>query len=340
MNRQPVQALAHLAAFDAAGDVSALWVVGPDPVDLVLRDGYLMPRSPGEVLPQDAPIARIEFRPTGRPGETAPAIEGANLLLGGRRLRPGRPEILADGDTLVVDHRDIGQPPSGAAWGLLVRFREAVAARPFRWFTEMRPGAVDVERPVAGRALGAAGIAVAVFGALPAAAAALARPAGSASRDALVLGAVGLGLAGSLALATSRLLRVSGTRLEWDDGMLARTATGGLRGRSDRWPAADADGITVRLGADRGRWVLAPMLRTRAAEIALDTGGHLDVPGGANLPAVAVLEARRLDWVELGARLAAAWGRSVDAFVTVQVDRGWPPERARTAVAAGRISVP
>ena len=57
-----------------------------------------------------------------------------------------------------------------------------------------------------------------------------------------------------------------------------------------------------------------------------------------SLPAVAALEARRLDWVEVFRRATDALHRSSDAFLTVTTDPSWPPEGARIAVASDRMS--
>lgn len=330
---------ADLAAFTADGEVTGLWSIGPHPADLVLRDGYLMPRPPGQILPRDARIATLARRREPDAAASVLVVEGANLLLGGRRLRPGSPRVLGDGDTLVVDPNDIGEPPGAVLGGLLVRLPPD-SPRPLTWFEEAGDGSVVVTRPGAGRGLLHAAIAAAVLGALPAAAAALARPPGSRSREILVLAALGLGALAAVGTAASRVLGAGGSRWSWNDRELVRSSVGGLRGPSDRWAAAAVDGLSVRLGKSAaGAWCLRPILLVRGAEIPLEVGRHMTAPRGPNLPSVARLEARRLDWVAVASRIAAAFGRHPDAFRTVQTDPDWPPERARRAIAAGRFSL-
>ncbi len=115
---------AQLASWTTRGEVGGLWLVDDSPLQLVLREGWLLPRTPSEVLPKDARIATLAWRP-GPDGRTALVVAGANLLLGGRRLVPDRPEILAEGDTLVVDHHDVGEPAGSVVGGLLVGLPEA-----------------------------------------------------------------------------------------------------------------------------------------------------------------------------------------------------------------------
>jgi len=328
---------AELASFTAAGEVGGLWLVAEHPLELVLREGWLLPRSPAEVLPRDARIAALHWHrePGGGP---LLVVEGANLLLGGYRIAAGRAEPLADGDTLTVDHRDVGEPPGAVVGGLLIGLPEA-ARRPLRCLRESEGEQVEVVRPGAGRAWLQGGIAVMVAGFLPCAAAALAYPAGLPARSSLLLAAVACALAGAVGVSISRVVAHARPTLRWSREGLT-IAHGGPVPHSERLSVTELDGFAVRLDRTRqSGWTLAVALRTRHGERTLDHGPHLSVPPRAGLPALAALEARRRDWIAVAGRAARALGRSPDAFVTVQTDPAWPPERARGAIAAGRISL-
>jgi hypothetical protein len=328
---------AELASFAATGEVGAIWTVGAGPLEIVLRDGRLVPRSPAEVLPKDARVAVLSWA-RDETGRRVPLLEGANLLVGPRRLSPGRPEPLADGDILVVDHHDVGEPPGAIVGGLLVGVADA-GRRPLRCLREQEDGMVQVTRPRAGRFWLQAGGAAMVFGALPFLAAALAHPAGVPARSTLVLAAVLCTLAGVVAIGLSRLLAHAGPVLGWGrDGL--RVARGGPLAKPELLPVDELDGFAVRLGRGPGGvWVLDVALRTRVGELRLDHGPHVRLAAAAPLTGLAALEARRLDWIDVARRAAKALHRSPDAFVTVQTDTDWPPERARGAIGAGRISL-
>lgn len=326
---------AQLASFDARGEVGALWLLDRPETEIVLREGWLLPRRPGEILPRDARIAVLRWR---RPEGGAPQlfVEGANLLLGGRRLAPGRPEVLADGDLLAVDPRDVGEP-AGAVEGALLVGTAEVVPRPLRCLVEAGANAVEVTRPGAGRGWLQGGIAVAL-GALPLAGAALRYLPGDPARSTLLLGAVGCALAGAIAISISRAAAHAGPVLRWDAGRLELSRRGPF-GRPEHRALEECEGLAVEL--DRhpgGDWVLSVALRHRGVATRLEHGAHLRVERHAGLPAIAALEARRRDWLEVGRRLARAAVRSPEAFVTVRTHPEWPPERARAAVASGRLS--
>jgi len=328
---------AELVSFAASGEIGGVWQVGERPTDIVLRDGHLMPRSPAEVLPKDARIAAVRWKwdAAGRP---TLLLEGANLLLGPHRIVPGRPEPLADGDILAVDHRDVGEPAGAIVGALLVALPEATR-RPLRCLREGANDTVEVTHPQAGRYSLQAGIAALVFGTLPCAAAALAYPAGAPARSSFLLAAVCCALAGIVAVALSRLVARAGPVLGWDRAGL-RVARGGPFARPEVLPVERLDGFAVRLGRrPAGGWELDAALRTRDGEVRLDHGPHVRVSAAGSLPALAALEARRRDWVETATRAARALHRSPDGFVTVTTDPDWPPERARGVVASGRISL-
>ncbi|MBN1770838.1 MAG: hypothetical protein JXB32_06250 [Deltaproteobacteria bacterium] len=327
----------QLASFDARGDVGGLWLLDRPATEIVLRDGWLLPRRPGELLPQDARIAVLVWRRTD-PGPPRLHVEGANLLLGGRRLHPGRPEALTDGDLLTVDHRDVGEPAGAVLGGLLVGTAE-VLPRPLRCLAEADQGAVEVTRPGAGRLWFQAGIAAAALGALPLAAAALQYSPGHPSRSSLLVGAVGCALAGAIGISASRVAAHAGPVLRWDAEHLELSRRGPFAA-SERRALAELEGLIVKLDRPAsGRWALSVELRRRGRTTSLDHGAHLRLPRNERLPAIAALEARRRDWLEVGRRLARSAGRSPDGFVTAHTDPGWPPERARAAVAAGKISL-
>jgi hypothetical protein len=328
---------AQLASFDAQGDVRGLWLVDHPSTEIVLREGWLLPRLPGEVLPRDARIAALVWRRDG-PGPVRLFVEGANLLVGGKRLVPGRAEALGDGDLLTVDHRDVGEPAGAVLGGLLVGTAE-ILPRPLRCLVETAHGAIEVTRPGAGRAWLQAGVAAVALGALPLAAVSLTYPPGFPARASLLLGAVGCALAGAIGISISRVVAHAGPVLHWDAEHLEQSRRGPF-GRAGRYALADLDGLVVQLDRPaNGRWALAVQLRRRGETTSLEHGTHLRLPRDGRLPAIAALEARRRDWLELGRRLARAAGRSPDAFVTAQTDPGWPPERARAAIAAGKISL-
>lgn len=337
MERSAAGLRVQLASFGPQGDVNALWVLERPSVEIVLRDGWLLPRQPGELLPQDARIAVLVWQ---RPDAGPPRlfVEGANLLLGGKRLYPGKPEPLADGDLLTVDHRDVGEPAGAVRGALLVGAAETLP-RPLRCLVETEDGAVEVTRPGAGRPWLQAGVAVLALGALPLAAAALTYPPGFPARSSLLLGAVGCALAGAIGISASRVAAHGGPVLRWDGSQL-ELARRGPFAHVERRALSELDGLVVRLArpAD-GRWTLSAELRRLGEATSLERGPHLRLPRSGLLPAMAALEARRRDWLELGRRLAKAAGRSADAFVTAQTDPAWPPERARAAIAAGKISL-
>lgn len=326
---------AQLASFDARGEVCALWLVEGPATEIVLRDGWLLPRARGEVLPRDARIAMLAWRRE-QAGPPRLFVEGANLLLGGRRLVPGQPEALTDGDLLTVDPRDVGEPAGAVQGGLLVGTTE-LTPRPLRCLAEAGDDAVEVTRPGAGRGWLLAGVVVGL-GALPLAGAALRYAPGEPARGSLVLGAIGCALAGAIAISISRAVAHAGPVLRWGAGRLDLSRRGPF-GRSERRELAEVDGLVVELDrAPDGRWTLAVTLRKRGEATLLERGTHLRLPRDARLPAIAALEARRRDWLEVGRRLARAAGRSPDAFVTARTHPEWPPERARAAAASGRIS--
>ncbi len=328
---------AQLASWTARGEVGGLWLVDEAPIQLVLREGWLLPRTPSEVLPKDARVATLAWR-TGPDGRTALVVAGANLLLGGRRLVPDRPEILAEGDTLVIDHHDVGEPAGSVVGGLLVGLPEA-SERPLRWLVPAAENAAEAPRPGAGRPALILGLAGLVAGALPLAAGALAFEPGDPWRGRLLLGAIAATLGAAIGVSMSRVLAHAGPTLEWDRQGV-RTSRGAPFPRVLRHAVDDLDGFAVRLGRlQPDGWSLDIRLRTRSGDVVLERGAHLRLPGGASLPAVAALEARRLDWIDVARRVARTLGRSPDAFVTVQTDPDWPPERARGAIAAGKISL-
>jgi hypothetical protein len=313
-----------------------VWTVGAAGLEIVLRDGHLLPRPPAEVLPKDARIAAVAWRPdeSGRPSL---ALEGANLLVGPTRVIPGRGERLADGDVLAVDHRDVGERPSGVVGALLVS-REDPHRRSLRCLLEQDDGTVRVTRPGAGRAWVQVAVAAVVLGALPCAAVALGQSSGAPTRGTLLLAAAAFLLVAVLAFAFSRFALRAGTVLGWDRNGL-RLSRGGSLGPPEALPLEELDGFRVRLDREpSGRWRLEAALRARGGEIHLDAGPHLALPPGPLLPAVAALEARRLDWIEVFRRAAAALRRSPDAFVTVHTHPAWPPEGARAAAAADRTA--
>ena len=336
MSRRPLPSPAALAAFTADGEVSGVGPIGAAGMEIVLRDGRLLPRPPAEVLPKDARIAAIAWRPdeSGRPSL---ALEGANLLLGPVRVVPGRRERLADGDVLAVDPRDVGERPSGVVGALLVS-RDDSHRRTLRCLAEQDDGSVRVTRPGAGRAWVQIALAAVVLGALPCSAIALGHPPGAPSRSTLLLAAAAFLLVAVVAFAFSRFMLRAGSVLAWDRKGL-RLSRGGSLGPPEALPLGDLEGFRVRLGRGRdGRWTLEATLRTRGGEIPLDTGPHLALGPAVSLPAVAALEARRLDWVEVFRRATDALRRSPDAFLTVTTDPSWPPEGARIAVASNRMS--
>jgi hypothetical protein len=330
------EARAEVVAFTAAGEVSGIWPIDRHPVDLVLRDGRLVVRAPGEVLPKDAPIARLGWHasPAGVPELV---VDGANLVLGARRVTTLRPETLADGDTLAVDHRDVGEPAGSVVGGLLVVLARPYA-RPLRCLSETSVDAVEVSRPGAGRIPLQAGVAALLLGVLPFAGA-FAYPPGSPTRGSLFLAAICFALAGAVGISLSRVLAHAGARLEWSRGGLRRT-TAAPTPRTESWSPDDVDGVRVRLErSPDGGWKLDVALRTRRGDVPLERGRHLALRPGFALPALGALEARRLDWIDVGTRLAAALRRPPEAFVTAHADRDWPPEKARAAAATGRISL-
>jgi hypothetical protein len=329
--------LAELVSFSPSGEIGGIWPLGDRPTDIVLRDGRLVPRMPTEVLPKDARIADVRWK-RDEAGRPMLLLEGANLLLGPRRIAPGRPEPLADGDVLAVDHRDVGEP-AGAIVGALLVVLPQGERRPLRCLREGANDTVEVTHPHAGRFWLQAGIAGLVFGALPCAAAALGYPAGAPARSSLLLAAVCCALVGIVALALSRLLARAGPVLGWDHAGL-RVARGGPFARPEVLPIERLDGFAIRLGRrPDGGWELDAALRTRTGEVRLDHGPHVRLPADASLPALAALEARRRDWVETAARAARALHRSPDGFVTVTTDPDWPPERAHGVVVSERISL-
>jgi hypothetical protein len=328
---------AQLASWTARGEVGGLWLVDDSPIQLVLREGWLLPRTPSEVLPKDARIATLAWRP-GPDGRTALVVAGANLLLGGRRLVPDRPEVLAEGDTLVVDHHDVGEPAGAVVGGLLVGLPEA-SERPWRWLVPAADNVVEAPRPGAGRVWLHLGLASLVAGALPLAAGALAFEPGDPWRGTLLLGAIAATLGAGIGISLSRVLAHAGPTLEWNRQGV-RVSHGVPFPRVQRYAVDDLDGFAVRLGGIRpGGWSLDVRLRTRGGDVPLERGAQLRLAGEPSLPAVAALEARRLDWIDVARRVARTLGRSPDAFVTVQTDSDWPPERARGAIAAGKISL-
>ncbi|MBI5500255.1 MAG: hypothetical protein HY907_08435 [Deltaproteobacteria bacterium] len=336
MRSRPPPSPAVLASFTADGEVSGVWPIDAAPREIVLRDGRLLPRTPSEVLPKDARIAAVGWR-SDESGRPTLILEGANLVLGPSRVAPGRPERLADGDVLVVDHRDIGERPGGVVGALLVT-RDDPHPRPLRCLRERDDGAVEVTRPGAGRAWLQAGLAAIVLGALPCAAVALGQPPGLPARSSLLLAATGFLFVAAVAFALSRLLARSGPVLAWGREGL-RLSRGGALAAPEALPLDDLDGFALRLGrAPTGRWTLEATLRTRRGEIRLDAGPHLSLHRDPPLLAVAALEARRQDWIEVFRRAAQALRRSPDAFVSVHTDRDWPPEKARAAVAAARFA--
>jgi len=335
MERDAAGAGAQLTSFDARGEVVALWLLDQPETEIVLRDGWLLPRRPGEILPRDARIAVLRWRRS-EGGSARLFVEGANLLLGGRRLTPGRPELLTDGDLLAVDARDVGEP-AGAVQGALRIATAEVLPRPLRCLVEAGADAVEVPRPGAGRRWLQGGIAAALA-ALPLAGAALRYLPGDPTRGALLRGAVGCALAGAIAISISRAVAHAGPLLHWDADRLILSSRGPF-GRPQSRPLAECEGLTVDLDRDRnGDWVLSVALRHRQGTTPLESGAHRRVEHGAGLAAIAALEARRRDWIEVARRLARAAGRSPEAFATVRTHPQWPPERARAAAMSGRLS--